>query len=98
MLLAVHQEGAMHDHGTQMNMYPVNAYSAAAENALAAQRAADVRKKLAKSAASVEGAASPEEDFMIGQWTEGAHGAAINPVDSPSEDEYHATGKVPDFG
>jgi hypothetical protein len=88
MLLAVHQEGAMHVHGTQMNMYPVNAYSAAAENALAAQRAADVRKKLAKSAASVEGAASPE----------GAHGAAINPADSPSEDEYHATGKVPDFG
>jgi hypothetical protein len=86
----------MHVHGSQLNMIPMNAYSAAAENAVAAQRAADVRKKLARSAASVEASASPDEAFMIGQWMEGASGPV--PGMNLSEDEYHSTGKVPEFG
>jgi hypothetical protein len=51
-----------------MNMNPVNPYSAAAEKAIAAQRAADVRKKLVRSAAGIEGASGPEGDLMIRQW------------------------------
>ena len=46
----------MRVHPSTMNIATVNAYAAAAENALAAQRAADVRKKLARSAASPESA------------------------------------------
>ncbi|MGD0892407.1 MAG: hypothetical protein ABR923_12830 [Terracidiphilus sp.] len=86
----------MHVHGSQMNMIPMNAYCAAAENALAAQRAADVRKKLAKRLASVEAAGNSDEAFMIGQWMEGASGPV--PRMNLSEDEYHSTGKVPEFG
>ncbi|MGA3047241.1 MAG: hypothetical protein ABSD67_11495 [Terracidiphilus sp.] len=58
----------MHVHSAQMNMNSVNPYSAAAEKAIATQRAADVRKKLVKSAAALEGASSPEGDLMISQW------------------------------
>ena len=57
-----------------MNMNSASLYSAAgAEKAAAAQRAADVRKKLLKSASDIEGASSPEEAFMIGQWTDSRH-------------------------
>jgi hypothetical protein len=53
---------------SQMNSNAVNPYAAAAEKAVAAQRAATVRKKLIKSARAPESAASPEEAFMIGRW------------------------------
>jgi hypothetical protein len=77
-----------------MNLNAVNPYSAAAEKAAAAQRAADVRKKLMKSAADIEGTASPEEAFMLGQWMDSRHSQV------ESEDQYHASasGKDPDFG
>jgi hypothetical protein len=83
----------MHIHGSQMNMNSIRLSSAgAAEKAAAAQRAADVRKKLMKSASDIEGVSSPEEAFMIGHW--------MNSSQSPSlgEDEYHARGKDPDLG
>jgi len=84
----------MHIHGNQMNLNAVNPYCAAAEKAAAAQRAADVRKKLMKSASDIEGIASPDEAFMVGHW--------IDPRQSqPQTDvEYHtaAAGKDSDFG
>jgi hypothetical protein len=45
----------MRIHGNQANLNTINPYSAAAEKATAAQRAADVRKKLLKSASGIEG-------------------------------------------
>jgi hypothetical protein len=58
----------MHIHASQINMNPVNPYSAAAEKAIAAQRAANIRKKLMKSTANLKGASSADEAFMIGRW------------------------------
>ena len=63
----------MHIHRSQMSPNLGNPYSAAAEKALAAQRAAAVRKKPMKSAREIEGASTPEEAFMIGRWTD-SHG------------------------
>jgi hypothetical protein len=85
----------MHIHGNSMNVNAANFYSAAeGEKAAAAQRAADVRKKLLKSASEIEGSATPEETLLIGQWMDGRHSQV------QSEEQYHASasGKDPDFG
>jgi hypothetical protein len=86
-------EAQMHIHGNQMNFNAINPYSAAAEKAAGAQRAADVRKKL-MSTGETEGVSSPEEAFMAGQW--------MNPRQRPAQDdeEYHtaAAGRDSDFG
>ncbi len=85
----------MHIHASQMNMNAASLYSAAgAEKAAAAKRAADVRKKLMKSASDIEGVASPDEAFMIGQWIDSRHSQV------ESAEQYHedTSGKVPDFG
>lgn len=87
-------EVRMHIHANRMNLNAVNPYSAAAEKAAATQRAADVRKKLVKSAIDIEGAANPDEAFMLGRWKNSRQG-------QPQDDvEYHATtaGKDSDFG
>ena len=93
------EERAMHIHASQMNMNATSLYSAAgAEKAAAAQRAADIRRKLMKSASDIEGVPSPDEAFMIGQWMDSRH----SQVESPDQNnaQYHAgaSGKVPDFG
>lgn len=85
----------MHIHGSHMNLNSASLYSlAGAEKAAAAQRAADVRKKLLKGAAETDGAASPEEEFLIGGWMDSRHSQAL------SGDEYQASasGKDPEFG
>jgi hypothetical protein len=51
-----------------MNLNTVNPYTAAAEKALAAQRAANGRKKPVKRADGAEAAATPEETLMISSW------------------------------
>jgi hypothetical protein len=78
-----------------MSINAANFYSAAQnEKTAAAQRAADVRKKLLKGAAEIEGASTPEESLLIGQWMDSRHSQV------QSEDQYHtsASGKDPDFG
>jgi hypothetical protein len=84
----------MHIHASSININAANLDSAGnTEKAAAAQRAADVRKKLLKSAQGVEGAATPEEALMIDQWLNARPGQA------QSEDEYTAgSGRVSDFG
>jgi hypothetical protein len=85
----------MHIHASSMNMNSASLYSAAgAEKAAAEQRAADIRRKLMKSASDIEGVPSPDEAFMIGQWMDSRHSQV------ESADQYHASasGKVPDFG
>jgi hypothetical protein len=78
-----------------MSINAANFYSAAQnEKTAAAQRAADVRKKQLKGAAEIEGASTPEESLLIGQWMDSRHSQV------QSEDQYHtsASGKDPDFG
>jgi hypothetical protein len=84
----------MHIHGNQMNLTAINPYFAAAERAASAQKAADVRKRLMKSAGDIEGVSSPGETFMVGRMTDPTHGLPI------TEDEYHAgdLGRDSDFG
>lgn len=82
----------MHIHGSQMNSSAINLY-AAADRAAAAQRAADVRKKLMKTGAA-EGVEDTEETLMVGKWLGAAQGQ------SDQDTEYHTTvaGKDSDFG
>jgi hypothetical protein len=78
-----------------MAVNAANFYSVAQnEKTAAAQRAADVRKKLLKGASESEGAATPEESLLIGQWMDSRHSQV------QSEDQYHtaASGKDPEFG
>jgi hypothetical protein len=89
----------MHIHGSHMNMNSASLYSAAgAEKAAAAQRAAEVRKKLLRSASGIEVTADPDQAFLIGQWMNPQRSQTQNPFES--QDEYHAgvSGKDPDFG
>jgi hypothetical protein len=72
----VSKEAPMHIHGSQMNLNAINPYSAAAEKAAAAQRAADVRKKLLKSASGLEGADCPDETLILGHWLDSGQGMA----------------------
>jgi hypothetical protein len=87
----------MHIHANQLNVNAANFYSVGnGERSAAAQRAAEVRKKLLKGAQGIEseGAANPEETVLIGHWLDGRHSQV------QSEDQYHtaASGKDPDFG
>jgi hypothetical protein len=85
----------MHIHGNSMSVSEASLYSAAqGERAAQAQKAADVRKKLLASATAAEGASSPEETLLIGQWLDGRHSQV------QSEEQYRpaAAGRVSEFG
>jgi len=85
----------MHIHGGLTNVQAANFYAAAqGERAAAAQRAAETRKKLLKSAPAIGGEASAEETLLIGQWLDGRHSPVLG------GDEYRSagSGKDPDFG
>jgi hypothetical protein len=76
----------MHIHGNNMAVNQANLYSAAqAERTASAERAAEVRKKLLKSAAGLDGT-TPEEALMIGQWLNPQHSSTL------TGDEYHVAG------
>jgi hypothetical protein len=85
----------MHIHGNSMSINAIDFYSAAqGAKAAAAERAAEVRKKLLKGSSQIEGAATPEETLMNGHWLDSWHSQV------QSEEQYHASavGKDPDFG
>jgi hypothetical protein len=85
----------MHIHGNSMNINAANFYAASQnEKAEAARRAADVRKKLLKGAAQIEGSAGPEETLLISQWIDSRHSQV------QSEEQYHtaSSGRDPEFG
>jgi len=99
----------MHVHGHQANLDTVNPYSRAAEQAAAAQRAANARKKLLRSAGEIEGAdgqgipglstsghdiSGQGEAFLVGKWMGAPQGHAHDDV------EYHTAvaGRDSDFG
>jgi transcription elongation GreA/GreB family factor len=77
-----------------MAVNAANFYSAIQEERAAAQRACGVLRKLLRNASEIEGAATPEESLLIGQWMDSRHSQV------ESEDEYRATnaGKDPEFG
>lgn len=76
----------MHIHGNSMAVNAANLYSAAqGERAAAAQRAAEIRGRLLKGASEIEGAATPEETLMIGQWLDSRHSQI------QSEEQYHSS-------
>ncbi len=59
----------MHIHGAMLNVQGANFASiGSGERSAAAQRAAEVRRRLLKSAQTADGDASPEESLMIAQW------------------------------
>ena len=64
----------MHIHGSFMDMNASGLCStAAAEKAAATKRAADVRRKLMKSATDIEGISTPDEAYMVSKWMEPLH-------------------------
>jgi hypothetical protein len=78
-----------------MSINAANFYTASQnEKADAARRAADVRRKLLKGAAQIEGSATPEETLLISQWIDSRHSQV------QSEKQYHTacSGRDPDFG
>lgn len=69
-----------------MQSNAANLYSAAgAEKAAAAQRAADVRKKLMKGGFDIDGELNPEADFMVGRWLDGEYRQQQGQNDSEPE-------------
>ena len=84
----------MHIHGNLPNLNGVNPYAAAADKAAATQRAANVRKKLLKSATDTERVASSEEASLLAKWMEGQQ------TGEQADVEYHTatSGKDSDFG
>ncbi len=85
----------MHIHGAAMNNYAIGFNSAEqTDKAAAAQRAAETRRKLLKSAQSIDGSPDSAEGLLIGQWLDSRHSQV------QSEDQYHTSvsGKDPDFG
>ncbi len=81
----------MHIHGNSMNVNAANFYSVGNGERSAA---AEVRKRLLKSAASVNETATPEETAMVGRWLDSRQ----SQVESDAEYHTAASGRDPDFG
>jgi len=85
----------MHIHPAAVGLHSINTYAAGNDrSAAAAQRAAEVRKRLLTSAQSVEPDTDPDATLLVGQWIDSRHSQVL------PQDEYHsaASGKDPDFG
>jgi hypothetical protein len=87
----------MHIHGNSMNVNSASFYSVGnGEKSAAAERAADVRKRLLKGAAAVDGTASTEETLLIGHWLDGQQ---VDGQPNQGDSESHSwSGRDPDFG
>ena len=84
----------MHIHGNSMNINAASLYSTTQQEKAAAQRAANVRKKLLKNASEIDGAGTPEETLMIGQWMNSRH----SQEQSGEQNLENGSGRDPDFG
>ena len=86
----------MHVHPAAVSLHSINTYALDNERAVAAQRAAEVRKRLLKSAQSIDAAAAtdPDATLLIGQWLDSRHSQVL-----PGEEYYSAAeGKDSDLG
>lgn len=83
----------MHIHPAAVGLHAINTYALANERA-ANERAAETRKRLLKSAQSIEADADTDATLLIGQWLDSRHSQVL------PGDEYHSAseGKDPDFG
>jgi len=83
----------MHIHGNSMSIQSASFYSAAQGEKTAAERAAEVRKRLLKSAAATESDDQSAETPSFGQLMDARHSQVM------TGDEYHtaASGKDPGF-
>ena len=84
----------MHIHGSIQNIQNIqgaNFNSISSRNA-AAERAAEVRKRLLKSTATIDGQ-SPDESQLIGHWLDARH----SQVQSQGQYRDAATGEDPDL-
>jgi hypothetical protein len=85
----------MHIHGSNANNYAANLHSAATDvRAIAAERAAEVRKRLLKSGQIVEAELSPDRIRMIRQWLASRNGQG----QTDDHDSSGSYGRDPDFG
>jgi len=86
----------MHIHPAAIGQHPINISAAGNERAAAAQRAAEVRKRLLKSAAEIDADSNsdPDATLLVGQWLDSRHSQVL------PGDEYRdaASGKDPDLG
>jgi hypothetical protein len=87
----------MHIQANSMNVNSASFYSVGnGEKSAAAERAADVRKRLLKGAAAVDGTASTEETLLIGHWLDGQQ---VDGQPNQGDSESHSwSGRDPDFG
>ena len=87
----------MHIHANSMSVNSASFYSVGnGEKSAAAERAADVRKRLLKGAAAVDGTASTEETLLIGHWLDGQQ---VDGQPNQGDSESHSwSGRDPDFG
>lgn len=83
----------MHIHPAALGLHTINTYAMANERAANAQRAAETRKRLLRSAQVLEADADPDATLLIGQWLDSRHSQVL------PGDEYHAAaeGSEPDF-
>ena len=86
----------MHIHGNSLSMQSASLSASQGERAAAAGRAAEVGRRLLKSAASVnaDADADPDATLLVGQWLDSRHSQVL------PQDEYRAAaaGKDSDFG
>jgi hypothetical protein len=97
--IALRTEGVpMHIQRTQMNIAAVNPYAAAAEKAVVAQRAANIRKKLTQYATDLEAVSTSEEAFMVGHPLNAQPDSIQNTALSETEHHPSSSGRVSGFG
>jgi hypothetical protein len=83
----------MHIHGANTNSSAINLHSSGNDmRAVAAQRAAEVRKRLLKNGQSVESELSPDQVSMVRQWLSNRSGQGKN------DDRNASGGNEPEFG
>jgi hypothetical protein len=93
LLFAPPKEAAMHIHGNSMSVQSASFYSASQGEKTAAERAAEVRKRLLKNAAGMESEDQSGETPAFGQLMDSRHSQVM------TGDEYYtaASGKDSDF-
>jgi hypothetical protein len=78
-----------------MSVNAADFYSTAQNQSTAeAKRAAEVRKRLLKGAAEIEGSATPEESLLIGQWMSAVRSQAL----TGEQNRARSSGKDLEFG
>jgi len=80
----------MHVHPAAIGLHNINAYALGNERAASAQRAAETRKRLLKSAESIEAESDPDATLLIGQWMDSRHSQVL------PGDEYHSASEGSD--